>query len=191
VASRAELAVWRSRRIRLRRRSVRVQLTLVYSGLFLVLGIGLLALTCGLAATRFPVTGRSARASWTPGRSASTGGSGLSGRGSGQLPAPLTGGAVAAHAQAVADLDSALHSLLTMSAVALAVMTAISVVAGWLVAGRMLRPLRTVTTAARRISASNLHERLAMSGPADELRELADTFDGLLGRLEGPFDAQR
>jgi signal transduction histidine kinase len=70
-------------------------------------------------------------------------------------------------------------------------MTVISVGLGWLVAGRMLRPLRMVTTAARRISASNLHERLAMTGPDDELKELSDTFDGLLGRLERAFDAQR
>jgi signal transduction histidine kinase len=84
-----------------------------------------------------------------------------------------------------------LHSLLMMSGVALAAMTLISIMAGWLVAGRVLRPLRTVTTAARRISASNLHERLALTGPADELKELGDTFDGLLGRLEGAFDAQR
>jgi signal transduction histidine kinase len=70
-------------------------------------------------------------------------------------------------------------------------MTVISVGLGWLVAGRMLRPLRMITTAAQRISASNLHERLAMTGPDDELRELSDTFDGLLGRLERAFDAQR
>ncbi len=79
----------------------------------------------------------------------------------------------------------------SMSGIALAVMTVISVGLGWLVAGRMLRPLRMITTAARRISASNLHERLAMTGPDDELRELSDTFDGLLGRLERAFDAQR
>jgi signal transduction histidine kinase len=53
------------------------------------------------------------------------------------------------------------------------------------------RPLRMVTTAAQRISASNLHERLAMTGPDDEIKELSDTFDGLLGRLERAFDAQR
>ena len=48
----------------------------------------------------------------------------------------------------------------------------------------MLRPLRTITAAARHISASNLHQRLAMTGPDDELKELGDTFDELLGRLD-------
>jgi signal transduction histidine kinase len=71
----------------------------------------------------------------------------------------------------------------------------ISVVAalglGWGVAGRVLRPLRAMTAATRRISADSLHERLAMDGPRDELRDLSDTIDGLLERLEGSFAAQR
>jgi signal transduction histidine kinase len=188
VVSLTDRAARLSARVGRRRRSVRLQLTLVYSGLFLVLGIGLLALTYVLAATRFPVGGRDARAATVPGGPVGTGGSAIAGGGGpGQLPA----GAAAAHAQALRELGAALHSLLMMSGVALAAMTLISIMAGWLVAGRVLRPLRTVTTAARRISASNLHERLALTGPADELKELGDTFDGLLGRLEGAFDAQR
>jgi signal transduction histidine kinase len=62
---------------------------------------------------------------------------------------------------------------------------------GWLIAGRVLRPLSTITAAARRISASSLHERLALPGPDDELRELVDTLDCLFARLEASFDAQR
>ena len=62
---------------------------------------------------------------------------------------------------------------------------------GWFIAGRALRPLRTITTAARQISAASLSERLALAGPRDELTELADTFDGLLARLEAAFGAQR
>ena len=58
-------------------------------------------------------------------------------------------------------------------------------------AGRVLRPLRTITATTRQISEENLHQRLALSGPKDELQELGDTIDGLLGRLEGAFDAQR
>jgi signal transduction histidine kinase len=58
-------------------------------------------------------------------------------------------------------------------------------------AGRVLRPLQVITTAARELSASSLHERLALGGPNDELRELGDTFDELLGRLEASFTAQR
>jgi signal transduction histidine kinase len=63
--------------------------------------------------------------------------------------------------------------------------------AGWLLAGRVLRPLSTITAAARRISASSLHERLALHGPDDELKELGDTLDNLFARLEASFDAQR
>jgi signal transduction histidine kinase len=62
---------------------------------------------------------------------------------------------------------------------------------GWLVAGRVLRPLRTITEAANEISATNLHARLALAGPNDELKRLGDTMDNLLARLEGAFDAQR
>jgi signal transduction histidine kinase len=70
-------------------------------------------------------------------------------------------------------------------------MAVISIWLGWLVAGRALRPLRTITNAAREISASNLHRRLALAGPDDELRQLGTTFNGLLERLETAFDAQR
>ena len=55
----------------------------------------------------------------------------------------------------------------------------------------MLRPLQVITAAARELSASNLHERLALDGPNDELRELGDTFDELLARLEASFESQR
>jgi signal transduction histidine kinase len=66
-----------------------------------------------------------------------------------------------------------------------------SVALGWLIAGRVLRPVRTISAAARRISASSLDERLSLDGPDDEFRELAATLDGLLERLEGSFDSQR
>jgi signal transduction histidine kinase len=66
-----------------------------------------------------------------------------------------------------------------------------SVALGWGIAGRALRPVRQMTVATRRISEDNLHERLAVSGPDDELKDLADTIDGLLGRLETAFAAQR
>src|SRR5258708_34709243 len=70
-------------------------------------------------------------------------------------------------------------------------MTVISVGLGWLVAGRALRPVRQMTAAAQRISEDSLHERLAVQGPEDELKELGDTIDGLLERLEGAFCAHR
>src|SRR5262249_53137317 len=86
---------------------------------------------------------------------------------------------------------SELAQLLTVSGIALGIMTVVSIGLGWLVAGRVLRPLRTITVAAKRISASNLHERLALPGADDQLKELGDTFDGLLARLEAAFAAQR
>jgi len=76
-------------------------------------------------------------------------------------------------------------------ATALAVMLVVALVLGRVAAGRVLRPLRRLTTATRRISADNLHERLAVRGPADEVKALADTIDELLGRLEESFAAQR
>jgi signal transduction histidine kinase len=62
---------------------------------------------------------------------------------------------------------------------------------GWLLAARMLKPLRDITGAARRLSAENLHERIKLEGPRDELKELADTFDSMLGRLDAAFSSQR
>jgi signal transduction histidine kinase len=83
------------------------------------------------------------------------------------------------------------HQLLIASGITLAVIAVAAAAIGWLIAGRVLRPLRTITAAARRISASSLHERLALHGPDDELKELADTLDSLFARLETSFDAQR
>jgi signal transduction histidine kinase len=84
-----------------------------------------------------------------------------------------------------------LHRLLLEYIVALGAMTIVSVLAGWLLAGRALRPLRDITATARRVSGENLGERIALQGPADELKELADTFDGMLARLDGAFASQR
>jgi signal transduction histidine kinase len=84
-----------------------------------------------------------------------------------------------------------LHGLTFLAFTALAVAAAVSVGVGWLYAGRMLRPLQEIAGAARHASASTLHERIAMQGPNDEIRELADTFDAMLGRLEETFEAQQ
>lgn len=83
------------------------------------------------------------------------------------------------------------HQLLVNSGIALAVVAVFALLAAWLVAGRMLRPIRTIIRTARRISAASLHERLALDGPEDELKELGDTLDDLFGRLDTAFDAQR
>jgi signal transduction histidine kinase len=88
-------------------------------------------------------------------------------------------------------VSDALHRLLIEYLFALGVMTLIAMGTGWLLAGRALRPLREITSTARRVSGENLGERIALRGPADELKELADTFDGMLGRLDGAFASQR
>ena len=87
--------------------------------------------------------------------------------------------------------DDALSSLRTQYAIALVAMTGMSVLLGWAVAGRVLRPLQRITATAKRVSQDNLGERIAMEGPRDELKELADTFDGMLGRLSAAFASQR
>jgi hypothetical protein len=144
-------------------RSVRLRLTALYSGLFLLCGVGLLAITYLLVDR---ATAIHAVATRSPGE------------------APAHGAVVHTH---LVDL----HQLLAQSGVALAIMTGVSGVLGWLVAGRVLRPLRAMTSATRRISEENLDQRLALPGPRDELTELADTIDGLLERLEAAFEAQR
>ena len=83
------------------------------------------------------------------------------------------------------------RNILIISAIALAVIAAAAAAIGWIIAGRVLRPVSTITAAARRIAATSLHERLALHGPDDELKELADTLDNLFARLEASFDAQR
>ncbi len=83
------------------------------------------------------------------------------------------------------------HELLVDSGIALAIVAMLALLAGWLIAGRMLRPIRTITRRAQRISSANLKERLAFAGPQDELKELGDTLDGLFGRLDGAFEARR
>jgi signal transduction histidine kinase len=94
-------------------------------------------------------------------------------------------------AQALATHAVDMHEMLILSGVALTIMTVLAIGLGWLVSGRMLRPLRTITATTQQITEHNLHERLALAGPRDEVRDLADTIDGLLRRLAAAFDAQR
>ena len=94
-------------------------------------------------------------------------------------------------ASGVTQHSSDRHELVVASAIALVIMAALSLVVGWIVAGRYLRPLRAITATTREISATNLHERLNLGGPEDELKELADTFDQLLDRLERSFAFER
>jgi signal transduction histidine kinase len=166
------------------RRTVRLRLTALYGGLFLVSGAALLAITYLLAAGLPPAIPRPA---WL---------------GSGQGPPSRSPGVPScspAHgfpgscleAFALAQQRADLHGLLIRSGIALVIMAVLSIWLGWLMAGRVLRPLQVITSTTRQISEENLHERLTLPGPLDELTELGDTIDELLGRLEDAFDAQR
>jgi signal transduction histidine kinase len=94
-------------------------------------------------------------------------------------------------AGAAAQRNAALTHLLTYSLLSLAGVTLFAAVAGWIVAGRILRPVHQLTAAARTASEQNLSQRIALQGPRDELRELADTFDTMLERLDRAFNNQR
>src|SRR3954452_3145661 len=87
--------------------------------------------------------------------------------------------------------DRALRHVLLAFGGALLLVTLASVFAGWVIAGRALRPISRINATARSISDRTLDARIALDGPRDELRELADTFDSMLERLEGAFDSQR
>ncbi|MEV7612622.1 HAMP domain-containing sensor histidine kinase [Streptomyces sp. NPDC089799] len=181
----ARLAGHGARR-RLPRRTVRLRMTLLYGGLFVLSGAALLGVTYVLV--HRAIAGQPLELSVSgPGREP------------GVIPAQpprsrqddlktLSDQAQDAMAGQIADV---MHQLLVQSGIALALMLAVSIVLGWMVAGRMLRPLRTITTTVQEISATSLHQRLALDGPSDELKELGDTFDGLLSRLETSFEAHR
>ncbi|MGO9961299.1 MAG: sensor histidine kinase [Solirubrobacteraceae bacterium] len=187
--------------------TVRWRLTLLYGALFLVSGAVLLAVTYTLVSNatvtgaRFvgpPAFARFARSGPVPAQILSTPTVGnrrvtippglaarvkkLLGSQVGRVVVAIGGST-----QRIADL----HHLVIESVIALALMAVISGGLGWVVAGRVLRPLRTMTAATRQISEASLDRRLAMPGPPDELRRLADTIDGLLERLQTAFDAQR
>jgi signal transduction histidine kinase len=87
--------------------------------------------------------------------------------------------------------DEALRDLTVQYLAILAAMVLLSAALGWLVAGRVLRPMSEITATARRVSKESLHERIALEGPDDELKQLADTFDSMLARLEAGFERER
>jgi len=179
--------------LRLPRWTARLRLTLLYGSLFTVCGAGLLGFTFWLFYRR------TAGETIVP-TSAAVGTPGVQGSSRSQvvlppaacrhMPPPSLVGCVERYAQQRAHAFD-LHTLLVQSGFALAMMAVLAFLLGWLVAGRVLRPLRAITATARRISATSLHERLALAGPDDEFKDLADTLDGLFARLEASFTAQR
>jgi len=167
-------------------RTVRVRLTALYGIMFVVSGALLLAIASGVAVVRSSSVSRA-----VPGRATVTPGTALD-RAQARIH-HLQAQVQSLQAQVSGQPGQGRLSrdLLIASLFALAVMTVVSVALGWLVAGRALRPVREMTAAAQRISEHNLDERLAVLGPKDELKELGDTIDGLLERLEIAFRAQR
>jgi signal transduction histidine kinase len=153
----------------------------MYGVLFLLSGAALLAIASGLTVSRSSVSVAPANAAVNQGQQAQLA----------QLQSRVQWLTAQLDASSSQSRGALSHDLLIASAIALGIMTLASVVLGWVIAGRALRPLRTMTAATRRISEDSLHERLAMPGPDDELKDLSDTIDGLLERLETAFAAQR
>jgi signal transduction histidine kinase len=178
--------VWRERlrdlavRPRLPARTVRFRLTALYCGLFLPASVALVVITSFVTfLSLHPVVHRVIHRQGKPAVQLPPGG------GAGvttATPAPLV------H---LGSLSLDLHEFLIGSCIVLVTMSGVCVLLGWLLAGRVLRPLRTITETTRSISEHDLHQRLALPGPRDELTGLGDTIDGLLGRLERAFDSQR
>lgn len=163
--------------------TIRARLTVVYGGLFLAAGLLLLGVTYLLMSQSLPRP--------LPGPAA-------------DMVMPQDMAMPPAMREHFAELtgryqsdvrDSALNALLTQGTVALLIVMVAAGAFGWLIAGRALQPLHQITATARRIAAvgtagRGLHERIALDGPRDEVRELADTFDAMLERLDRSFQGQ-
>ncbi len=174
-----------------RPKRIRIRLTILYAGLFLAAGAVLIGLTYVLVASSLPASSSSAP------RMDSNQLAKLNAACKQPVPDPGTIAAckqefsAGANAGSQSQRQRALQSLLIFSLAGLAVMTVASGGVGWVLSGRVLRPIRTITETARRASEQHLGERLALTGPRDELKELADTFDAMLERLDRAFAAQR
>jgi signal transduction histidine kinase len=171
--------------------SARSRLTLLYASLFTFGGAALVVITYLLVAhTLHPTTAAAIPRSIQPviGKcvvAAQTRGS----PGALNQCARLYANGVAAGA--AAQRGTTLAHLLAYSLLSLAGVTLLAAAAGWIAAGRILRPVHALTAAARAASEQDLSQRIALQGPRDELRELADTFDTMLERLDRAFTSQR
>jgi signal transduction histidine kinase len=165
------------------RSTIRVRLTLLYAGAFFLAGAALVALMylfLGQALDR-QLTSRLGVTQHLPEQVAAQPGSQESNH---ALQEEL-------RAQFQQDRDATLNTMLITSLVALGVVGVIAGGFGWLLAGRALHPLQQITATARRVADRSLHERIAFDGPRDEVKDLADTFDAMLERLDRAFDSQR
>jgi signal transduction histidine kinase len=172
---------------RLPHRTARLRLTALYGGLFLTCGAVLLAVSYLLAEQAIAPGGKVNETAFTqiqvpPGLITVHQGS-----------QALTPGQVSLLMLTLGKqiTTSDLRQVLVDAPIALAIVTLVALALGWLVAGRVLRPLAVITATARRISANSLDQRLALRGPDDELKALGDTLDDLLARLQASFEAQR
>jgi signal transduction histidine kinase len=145
----------------LRRPPLRVQLTVLYAGLF----IALVAVVLGV--------------------------SGLLVRQSEQAAPGTVGPHTSTGSHSLFTIDQLIHRFNVGPAIVALIAVLIALWLAWWIAGRFLRPLSAMNATAREISASNLHRRLGLHGPEDELTELGKTLDDLFGRLEASFESQR
>ena len=178
-----------------RARTIRVRLTLWYGGLFMLTGFLLLAANFALVSRNFPSDRAELTAAVARRLDVSPEELGpnrvVPAEPSDRFGARRFGfGALFDSVVAEVKADT-LRQLIIQSGVALAGMAVISIGLGWVVAGRMLRPLSGISATVRRISDESLDQRVALEGPADELKELADQFDVMLDGLEAAFRAQR
>jgi signal transduction histidine kinase len=178
--------------------TARLRLTLWYGGLFLVAGLVLVATSYLLVRQRLLPSGSGVKPTTVQSPTGAVvcsqpGGCQTLPFGAG-VPDPnssyvVTGGQL--NAIKSSFLADALRTFLRTMLGVLALTALGSLGLGWAVAGRVLHPLQRITATAKRLSERTLHQRIALQGPDDELKELADTFDRMLGRLDAAFDAQR
>ena len=176
-----------------RRLSARARLTLLYTSLVAIGGGVLVAATYGLLSHNLRDAAASSAKTPDPAAIAKCI-AGLTAKGTPQsdVKAKCTAlYATGVKAGAQAQRSTTLAHLLTYSLITLGAVTVVAAVAGWIISGRILRPVHQLTAAARAASEQDLSQRLALAGPRDELRELADTFDDMLDRLDRAFTSQR